>query len=122
SMALTGAEAVIDELAPVRALNPHLDTIRLLPCRVTRTRHARAVIGALESGYPGEVTTVRIRETIKLAEAADARQPITTYAPESVGSLDYRAFAHELLGSEIGTKEATVSRWRGALTWARSGR
>ncbi len=97
SMALSGAVAVIDELPAVRSLNPSLAEICLLPCRVTRTRHARAVIESLEADYPAEVSNTRIRESIKLAEAAEARQPITAFAPDGVGTSDYRGFARELL-------------------------
>ncbi|HET7169204.1 MAG TPA: ParA family protein [Candidatus Limnocylindrales bacterium] len=100
-MALTGADAVIDELPSVRALNPHLATTYLLPCRVTRTNHARSVVRTLETDYPDVVTRTRIRETIKFAEAAEAHQPIMTYAPRSVGTADYRAFAREILGLDI---------------------
>lgn len=122
AMALIGADAVIDELGPVQALNPQLRTIRLLPCRVTRTRHSRAVIGAMQTDYPAEITTARIRESIKLAEAADARQPITIYAPHSVGSVDYRAFADELFADEAAATEPAVSRRRAALTRVASDR
>jgi len=97
SMALTGADAVIDELPAVQGLNPGLVTVHLLPCRVSRTLHSRAVVETLEEDYPEIVTRTRIRETIKLAEAAEARQPITSFASSSAGALDYRAFAQELL-------------------------
>lgn len=123
SMALTGAVAVIDELPAVRSLNPELASICLLPCRVTRTRHARAVIEALEADFPAEVTTVRIRESIKLAEAANAQQPITEYAPEGVGANDYRDFARELLQRAPPAVPArTSSWWRAPLSPLSSGR
>lgn len=122
SMALAGAIAVIDELPSVRSLNPRLASISLLPCRVTRTRHARAVIEALEADFPAEVTTARIRETIKLAEAADAQKPITAYAPDSVGTSDYRAFARELLQLDAPAALASRSWWRSALSPLSSGR
>lgn len=97
-MALTGADAVIDELPAVQALNPALATVHLLPCRVTRTIHSRMVVETLVADYPNLVTKARIRETIKLAEAAEARKPITAFASSSAGAIDYRAFAQELLG------------------------
>ena len=100
-MALAGADAVIDELPSVRALNPHLATTYLLPCRVTRTNHARSVVTTLETDYPDVVTRARIRETIKFAEAAEAHLPIMAYAPRSVGTIDYRALAREILGLDI---------------------
>lgn len=116
SMALVGAVEVMDELPAVRKLNPSLASIRLLPCRVTRTRHARAVIGALEADYPAEITTTRIRETIKLAEAADAQQPIMAYAPDGVGASDYRDFARELLQHAPPAAPAKGSWWRSPVS------
>lgn len=95
SMALNGAGAVIDELPEIRRLNPALVELHVLPCRVSRTIHSRSVVVALETQYPEIVTRTRIRETIKLAEAAEAHRPITAFAPASAGAIDYRAFARE---------------------------
>lgn len=94
-MALNGAGAVIDELPEIRRLNPALVELHVLPCRVSRTIHSRSVVVALETQYPEIVTRTRIRETIKLAEAAEAHRPITAFAPASAGAIDYRAFARE---------------------------
>ncbi len=105
-MAVTGAHAIIDELPSVRSLNPHLQSLYLLPCRVTRTLHAQSVVDTLVADYPDIVTKTRIRETIKLAEAAAAHEPITTFAPKSVGSVDHRAFARELLGPDLAPEPA----------------
>jgi chromosome partitioning protein len=125
-MAVTGADAVIDELAAVRQLNPGLGAAHLLPCRVNRTKHARDVIATLEADYAEIVTRSRIRDTIKLAEAHDARQPITTFAPSSAGAADYRAFAAELMarGTPGDTREGAGgqgwwSRWRPDTVTAR---
>ena len=122
SMALAGAIEVIDELPAVRKLNPGLASICLLPCRVTRTRHARAVIEALEADFPAEVSTTRIRESIKLAEAADAQQPITAYAPGGVGSSDYRDFARELLQHAPPPAPAKGSWWKSPVSALSGGR
>ncbi len=116
SMAMTGAVAVIDELPSVRSLNPNLGSVCLLPCRVSRTRHARAVIELLEAEYPNEIATSRIRETIKLAEAAEARQPITEFAPDSVATSDYRAFARELLTYDVPAAKGSTSWWKSPLS------
>ncbi len=123
-MALSGADAVIDELPALRSLNPDLDATHVLPCRVTRTNHARSVVAALDADYPKLVTDTRIRETIKLPEAAEARQPITRYAPRSVAAIDYRAFARELLGPPATTPAAADDGpwWRQALARSRVGR
>ena len=116
SMAMTGAVAVIDELPSVRSLNPSLASVCLLPCRVSRTRHARAVVELLEADFPNEISRTRIRETIKLAEAAEARQPITQFAPDSVGTVDYRSFARELLTHDVPAAKTGGSWWRSPLS------
>jgi chromosome partitioning protein len=120
-MALSGADAVIDELPSIRSLNPDLDAMFVLPCRVTRTIHARTIVATLEGDHPEFVTSTRIRETIKLPEAAEARLPIMRHAPRSVGTVDYRAFARELLGPEPVRPAGTTDRepwWRQALSRA----
>ena len=122
AMALSGAGAIIDELPSIQGLNPELRAGYMLPCRVTRTVHARAVVDTLASDYPSMITQTRIRETIRLAEAADARQPITRFAPLSAASEDYRAFARELLLSEramaSGTEGPHGSWWRALVPGA----
>lgn len=122
AMALTGAQAIIDELPSVRGLNPGLDTIRILPCRVTRTVHARAVIEAIAADHPGLLTRSRIRETIRLAEAADAQQPITRFAPSNVAAEDHRAFARELLAAKPAPVTREGSWWRSLVPGSRNAR
>jgi chromosome partitioning protein len=115
AMALSGADAIIAELPSIKALNPDLRTTHMLPCRVNRTLHARTVVDRLATAYPTMITQARIRETIRLPEAADARQPVTRFAPVSIASDDYRAFARELLGPEAGragTGAENGSWWR----------
>jgi chromosome partitioning protein len=107
AMALAGADAIIDELPSIQGLNPGLRATHMLPCRVTRTVHARGVVETLATDYPTMITQTRIRETIRLAEAADAQVPITRFAPDGTGSADYRAFAHELDGSPVQAATAT---------------
>jgi chromosome partitioning protein len=116
SMAFTGAVEVMDELPAVRKLNPNLASILLLPCRVTRTRHARGVVEALEADFPAEVTTARIRESITLAEAADEQQPISAYAPNGIGATDYREFAQELLNRAPPPVQTKSSWWKSPVS------
>lgn len=96
-MALDGLAALLDTLAKVRAtLNPGLGLATILPCRVDRTRLAREVLGALRDRLGTDVLTTQIRQSVRLAEAPNHRQPILTYAPASTGAEDYRALATEL--------------------------
>lgn len=110
AMALSGAGAIMAELPSIKGLNPDLRAAHMLPCRVNRTVHARAVVDRIAAEYPSMITKTRIRESIRLPEAADARQPITQFAPASIASDDYRAFARELLGPDAVAPPAGAGR------------
>jgi chromosome partitioning protein len=97
-------------------LNPGLRDPLILACRVNRTVHARNVVDALRSSYGERMARATVRETIRLSEAAAARMPITQYAPDSVGSHDYRAFVDELLGESGRSGAGLQSRLRRLLT------
>lgn len=119
SIAVPGVAAVIGEMDRLRTtLNPGLRDPVVLACRVNRTVHARKAVDDLRSMYGARMARTTVRETIRLAEAAAARMPITQYAPHSVGSQDYRAFVDELLEREAGGRRGArlPSRLRGLLT------
>ena len=118
SMALTGADAVIDELprGPGAQPDPHDGA----PAAVSDQSHdpfADRGRDARTPTTPRSSPAPRIRETIKLAEAAEARQPITAFASSSAGATDYRAFAQELLGrtatGRVGNEPIDGRRWFG---------
>ena len=72
----------------------------LLACRVNRTRHVRAIQEELRRFAGGLLLRTVIRENIRLAEAPSFRQPITIYAPDSIGAEDYRQLAREIMKQE----------------------
>ena len=101
-------EAHVLALEGLATLTQTMDVIRnrqrsrielgaIIPCRVSRTRLAREVVEQLRAEFGKLVTSVVIRENIKLAEAPSWHQPITQYAPDSNGAADYQAVAGELL-------------------------
>jgi chromosome partitioning protein len=101
AIALPGVDAVVREMRRLQStLNPVQRDPLVVACRVNRTNHARQVVHELQRVYGGLLAQATIRESIRLAEAAAARMPITTYAPESGASLDYRLLAEELLERE----------------------
>ena len=115
SIALPGAAAVVHEMERLQStLNPGLRNPLIVACRVNRTVHARQVVDELDRSYGWRLARVTIRESIRLAEAEAARLPITSYAPESGASSDYRALAVELLErAEIPEPvRRPSSRWR----------
>ena len=121
SIALPGVAAVVGEVGRLQAtLNPGLRNPLIVACRVNRTLHAKEVVEELDREYGWRLARATIRESIRLAEAEAARLPITTYAPESGASADYRMLADEILqrGEEEEAEPAPrrESRWR-RLFW-----
>ena len=117
AIALSGVAAVVHEMERLRsALNPALGAPWIVACRVNRTVHARQVLAELERTYGSMLARASIRDSVRLAEAEAARQPITAYLPDSGASLDYRRLAEELLGradhAEAHPKGQAESRWR----------
>lgn len=101
-MALPGVSRVIASVETLRRnLNSKLRVLMIVPCRVDpRTRHSRQVVDELRSRYGKLVSTVEIRENIKLAEAPAFGMPITLYDKRGQGSKDYRALADEIIATE----------------------
>ena len=101
SIALPGVAAVVREMARIQSdLNPHLRSPMIVACRLNRTVHARRVVEELDRVYGWRLARATIRESIRLAEAEAARMPITTYAPDSGASVDYRLLVDELIARE----------------------
>ncbi len=119
AMALPGVAAVIREMGRIQStFNPGLRSPLIVACRVNRTLHARAVVNDLERTYGWRVARTAIRESIRLAEAAAVRLPITAYAPESGASVDYRMLADELIARAEFSEPVRrpQSRWRRLFT------
>jgi chromosome partitioning protein len=101
SIALPGVAAVVREMSRIQSdLNPHLRSPMIVACRLNRTVHARQVVEELDRVYGWRLARPTIRESIRLAEAEAARMPITTYAPDSGASADYRLLLDEVLARE----------------------
>jgi chromosome partitioning protein len=115
SIALPGVAAIVGEMRRLQStLNPALWDPLIVACRVNRTIHARRVIEELDRVHGELLARTTIRESIRFAEAAEARMPITSYAPESGACLDYRLLAEELVEREYlhAEQPRRVPRWR----------
>jgi chromosome partitioning protein len=98
ALALPGVATAVASIERARRhLNPRLQLLGIVACRVTATRHSREVIVRLRSTFGSVVLEQSVREAIEIAEAPALRQPITLYAPTSAVANDYRAVATELL-------------------------
>lgn len=81
----------------VRArLNPELETPLFLATRINRTRLATDVLEQLRERFADRVLDATVRESVRLAEAPAARQPIALYEPEGGAAQDFDAVAREL--------------------------
>ncbi len=106
ALALPGVASVIASIERAhRQVNPHLELLGIVACRVNGTMHTRDVIGQLRNRFGPIVLEHGIREAIRVAEAPALRLPITQYAPTSQVADDYRVVAGELL-DRLGARES----------------
>lgn len=94
---LTQQLASIDKLSETatRTIN-----VRILPNQYdVRTKHAREVLAELNQRFRGRVFTTVVNFNTKLREGASFGQPITEFAPNSMGARDFQRLAQEILES-----------------------
>ena len=98
-MTLSGVAQLIQTFQEVKELlNPSLNVLGLLPCRVDlRTRHSQEILSALKDRFGGKVLTSHIAESVRLAEAPSFSQSILSYKTKSKAAADYRALATEVI-------------------------
>jgi chromosome partitioning protein len=97
--ALRGVALLEDTIERVRdRLNARLEVAGVLATMYdARTLHAREVLERLVERYPVELFHSVITRTVRFPETTVAGEPITTYAPTSVGAIGYRQLARELM-------------------------
>ena len=67
----------------------------------TRTRLARSMLEMLESQLPVDLCTTRIRNSVRVREAACYGAPLTAHAPRAPVTGDFHQLAEELAGSVL---------------------
>jgi len=98
ALALPGVASVIASIERARRqINPHVELLGIVACRVNATGHVRDVVAQLRAQFGAVVLEQSVREAVRIAEAPALRLPITRYAPTSRVAEDYRAVAAELL-------------------------
>jgi chromosome partitioning protein len=97
--ALRGVALLEDTIDRVRdRLNARLEVAGVLATMYdARTLHAREVLERLVERYPVGLFHSVISRTVRFPETTVAGEPITTYAPTSVGAVGYRQLARELM-------------------------
>jgi chromosome partitioning protein len=97
-LAVKGMAALTQTIERVRErLNPSLALAGVLPFRVEATNLSQDAIERLRKAFGALVYHSVIRKNVRLGEAPSFHQPITVYAPTSVGAEDFRALAAEFL-------------------------
>jgi len=75
--------------------------VRILPNQYdVRTKLAREILAELRSRFGERVFHTTINFNTKLKEGASFGQPITEYAPSSMGARDFHNLAREVIGDE----------------------
>ena len=98
ALGLPGVASVIASVERARRqVNPQVELLGIVACRVNATSHVREVVARLRAQFGAVVLEQTVREAIRIAEAPALRLPITAYAPSSPVANDYRAVASELL-------------------------
>lgn len=96
---LRGLALLTDTVAKVRdRLNPKLEISGILVTRYDpRTVNAREVMARVVEQFGELVFDTVITRTVRFPETSVAGEPITTWAPKSVGAQAYRALAREVI-------------------------
>jgi chromosome partitioning protein len=95
---LTQQLATIEQLGERNGVNP---SVRILANQYdVRTKLAREILGEMRKRFPGLVYETIVNFNTKLKEGASFGQPITEFAPNSMGARDFQKLAREIMASE----------------------
>jgi chromosome partitioning protein len=96
---LRGVALLMETIDKVRdRLNPDLKILGILPTMYDpRTLHTREVRHRVMEAFGDLVFDTVINRTVRFPETTVAGEPITTWAPVSVGAEAYRSLAREVL-------------------------
>ncbi len=95
---LTQQLSTIDELCERRGLKP---AVRVLPNQYdVRTKLAREILSELRGRFKGILYDTLVNFNTKLKEGASFGQPITEFAPNSMGAKDFQKLAMEIMANE----------------------
>ncbi len=96
---LRGVALLIDTIEKIRErLNPRLHVEGILATMYdSRTVHSREVFARVVEAFGESVFDTVITRTVRFPETTVAGEPITTWAPNSGGAMQYRALAKEVL-------------------------
>ncbi len=95
---LTQQLATVEQLGERTGTRP---AVRIVPNQYdVRTKLAREILAEVRKKFKGAVMDTIINFNTKLKEGASFGQPITEFAPSSMGARDFQALARELIAVE----------------------
>ncbi|MDE1890011.1 MAG: ParA family protein [Planctomycetota bacterium] len=107
-LALNGLVTLINTVQVVKErLNHSLEVAGIIACRFdSRTNLSNEVYNQIKERFKEKVFNSIIRENTRLAECPISGKPITLYAPDSPGAVDYKNLAEEVVERENLLKES----------------
>jgi len=101
-LALNGLVTLINTVQVVKErLNHNLEVTGIIACRFDgRTNLSNEVFNQIKERFKDKVFDTIIKENTRLAECPISGKPITMYAPDSSGAIDYANLAKEVVLKE----------------------
>ncbi|MBI5677280.1 MAG: ParA family protein, partial [Planctomycetes bacterium] len=101
-LALNGLVTLINTVQVVKErLNHSLEVTGIIACRFDgRTNLSNEVFNQIKERFKDKVFDTIIKENTRLAECPISGKPITLYAPDSSGAIDYTNLAKEVVQRE----------------------
>lgn len=101
-LALNGLVTLMNTVQVVKErLNRSLEVTGIIACRFDgRTNLSNEVFNQIKERFKDKVFDTIIRENTRLAECPISGKPITLYAPDSSGAVDYANLAKEVVQKE----------------------
>jgi chromosome partitioning protein len=98
-LSLEGTDDLLDTIEKIRKLvNPRLEILGILiTLHDKRTNIAKDVVNKIRKVFGKKVFKTMISKSVKLEESPAYKESIFTYAPYSVGSLQYKKLAQEVI-------------------------
>ena len=98
-LSLEGADDLLDTIEKIRKLvNSRLEILGILiTLHDKRTNIAKDVVNRIKEVFGKKVFRTMISKSVKLEESPAYKESIFTYAPYSVGSLQYKKLAEEVI-------------------------
>jgi chromosome partitioning protein len=103
-LSLEGTDDLLDTIEKIRkVVNPRLEILGILiTLHDKRTNISKDVVNKIKKVFGKKVFNTMISKSVKLEESPAYKESIFTYAPYSVGSIQYKKLAQEVINRAKG--------------------